>query len=95
MPDSRTWWNRAALEDASWYTATTPEPFFERGDASVGAEAGEIRARSNRSIRIRSSPRTHAMSAAQSVGCTDTAVGSERTGGDSAILDPGAPRVVG
>lgn len=35
MPESRTWWNRAALEDASWYTATTPEPFFERGRRDV------------------------------------------------------------
>jgi SAM-dependent methyltransferase len=35
VPDSRTWWNRAAREDAGWYTATTPEPFFERGRRDV------------------------------------------------------------
>jgi SAM-dependent methyltransferase len=31
VPDSKTWWNRAACEDASWYIATASEPFFERG----------------------------------------------------------------
>lgn len=31
MRDSRSWWNRAARADARWYTATTPDPFFERG----------------------------------------------------------------
>jgi SAM-dependent methyltransferase len=31
VADSRAWWNRAAREDARWYVATAPEPFFERG----------------------------------------------------------------
>jgi SAM-dependent methyltransferase len=31
MPNSRTWWNRAACRDVRWYIATTPDPFFERG----------------------------------------------------------------
>jgi SAM-dependent methyltransferase len=31
VADSRAWWNRAALEDASWYIATSSNPFFERG----------------------------------------------------------------
>ncbi|HEV8558969.1 MAG TPA: hypothetical protein VGR06_21570, partial [Actinophytocola sp.] len=31
MSDSRTWWNRAAREDADWYIATTPDPFYQRG----------------------------------------------------------------
>jgi SAM-dependent methyltransferase len=31
VPDSRSWWNRAADEDATWYIATAPDPFFERG----------------------------------------------------------------
>jgi SAM-dependent methyltransferase len=31
VPYSRTWWNRAAQEDARWYIATASEPFFERG----------------------------------------------------------------
>jgi SAM-dependent methyltransferase len=31
VPDSKTWWNRAAQEDASWYIATASDPFFERG----------------------------------------------------------------
>ena len=31
MPDSKTWWNRAAREDARWYIATASDPFFERG----------------------------------------------------------------
>jgi SAM-dependent methyltransferase len=31
MANSRTWWNRAAEQDAHWYIATTSEPFFERG----------------------------------------------------------------
>jgi SAM-dependent methyltransferase len=31
VADSRTWWNRAAMEDARWYIATAPDPFFERG----------------------------------------------------------------
>jgi SAM-dependent methyltransferase len=35
LPDSRSWWNRAAEEDACWYIATTPEPFFERGRRDV------------------------------------------------------------
>ena len=35
VPDSRTWWNRAAEEDAPWYIATTPDPFFERGRRDV------------------------------------------------------------
>jgi SAM-dependent methyltransferase len=35
VPDSRAWWNRAAREDPSWYTATAPEPFFERGRRDV------------------------------------------------------------
>jgi SAM-dependent methyltransferase len=35
VPDARTWWNRAAWEDARWYIATTPDPFFERGRRDV------------------------------------------------------------
>jgi SAM-dependent methyltransferase len=35
VPDSRIWWNRAAEEDAPWYIATTPDPFFERGRRDV------------------------------------------------------------
>ena len=35
MPDSKTWWNRAACEDASWYIATASEPFFERGRRDI------------------------------------------------------------
>ena len=31
LPDSRTWWNRAAREAADWYIATAPDPFYERG----------------------------------------------------------------
>jgi SAM-dependent methyltransferase len=31
MPDSKTWWDRAAQENARWYIATTSEPFLERG----------------------------------------------------------------
>jgi len=31
VPDSKTWWNRAACEDARWYIATASDPFFERG----------------------------------------------------------------
>jgi ubiquinone/menaquinone biosynthesis C-methylase UbiE len=31
VPDSKTWWNRAAREDARWYIATASDPFFERG----------------------------------------------------------------
>jgi SAM-dependent methyltransferase len=32
---SRTWWNRAAADDARWYIATAPDPFFERGHRDV------------------------------------------------------------
>jgi SAM-dependent methyltransferase len=31
VADSRAWWNRVARDDASWYIATTSDPFFERG----------------------------------------------------------------
>ena len=31
MPDSKTWWDHAAQQDARWYIATTSEPFLERG----------------------------------------------------------------
>jgi SAM-dependent methyltransferase len=31
VADSRVWWNQAARDDASWYIATTADPFFERG----------------------------------------------------------------
>jgi SAM-dependent methyltransferase len=31
VPDSRTWWDHAAQQDARWYIATTSEPFLERG----------------------------------------------------------------
>jgi len=31
VPDSKTWWNHAARDDARWYIATASDPFFERG----------------------------------------------------------------
>jgi SAM-dependent methyltransferase len=30
VPDAKTWWNRAAREDARWHIATACGPFFER-----------------------------------------------------------------
>jgi len=35
LSDSRAWWNRAAREDADWYIATTPDPFYQRGRRDV------------------------------------------------------------
>lgn len=35
MPDARAWWNQAARDDATWYIATAPGPFFERGRRDV------------------------------------------------------------
>jgi SAM-dependent methyltransferase len=31
VPDSKTWWDRAAQRNARWYIATASDPFFERG----------------------------------------------------------------